>query len=141
MKDNNTSIDKGLYVPFDHKYLVDSNAEINESALLGLKSDHLAEKIKTLYEELYRRREINYKIISEVEKDLLEASSEIENNKCFPHINEKQLSVLERRVDLLEKTKRSELVEYWKDAFKLNMYLVQMKGEQQNHISKQAFLK
>ena len=65
---------KKLYVPFDPRYSLYGNTAGNQADdFLGNKSSNIADKIMGLYQELYKRKEINTQILSEIQEEFLEA--------------------------------------------------------------------
>lgn len=135
---NENTLQEKLYVPFDPKYI---NTEAStEDDLLGHKTESITDKIVSLYQELYSRREINHKLQKEIEEELLETSSSLYGDRYNPHLGERQRSSLEKRMDLLGKDKRSALVEYWRDSFKIKMYLLSATEEYRDMKSKRDVL-
>jgi hypothetical protein len=139
MKPNN-ELKKGDYcVPFESRYIADDSTSIDD--LFERKAESLGEKIKGLYGHLYERKKINYKLIYGFDADILETSSELVAHSYNPFLSEKQTSNLERRLDLLEKSKRSELVDFWRDVFKLDSYIFEAKQEYKALRDKLSFIK
>ncbi len=129
------------YIPFDPKYYLHDNSGVNPTCdFLDQKSSNLTDKIIGLYQEIYKRREINTKIISEIEYELIETSSELYQHKFTSFLDSSEKGSLEKKIDLLEKTKWSEIVEYWKDTSKLRLYLLNIVAEYRDIKNKKNLL-
>lgn len=139
---NKDDITKKLYVPFDPRYAAEQTSTDANTAddLLGHKTLSITDKIMTLYQQLYERKEINTKLMTDMEEEMLETSSSLYNDRYNPHLGERQRSSLEKRIDLLGKDKRSALVEYWRDCFKIKTYLLNAQELYRDNKSKRDIL-
>lgn len=131
-----------VYVPFDPKYspLEKLVAASDDDDFLGQKAASISYRIKQLYNQIYKRKEISRNIIEDAENELVEAGSKIYMYRYAFFFDSRKKMSLERRIDLLEKTKRSELVDYWRDMFKINMYIIQAGEEYKNLMNKRKLL-
>ncbi len=71
----------------------------------------------------------------------METECEIYRFKYSPLYDTRQKVALKKRVDLLEKTKRTELVDYWRDTARLRQYMLQAIDEYKDLKNKEALLK
>ncbi len=115
------------YVPFNPSYLFSAKPVDND--FLGNKSESIADRIKSLYTLLNERQDISEKVIKEVEEDIIVTSSKIVSYRYACFFDGRQKSNLERNVELLEKTKRTELIDLWKDSFKINLNIFEAVDE------------
>ncbi len=130
---------KKAYVPFDKKYSTKSNSTID--GFVETKSDNIKDKVVSLYQELYKRKEINTKLIEEIEHEIIETSSELYQHKYTSFLDSRQKSALESKLSLLSKTKWSEVTEYWRDCSRLKMYLLNSVAEYREFKNKKDLLK
>jgi hypothetical protein len=111
-----------LYAPVELSYLVAPPDHVGGEMFSG-KADSISDQLSMLYQQLDQRKQVNQRIMNEVYEDIQYNSSKLYSYKFNLFATDKHKTNLERKVDLLEKTKRSELVDYWKDCFKINMYI------------------
>lgn len=124
------NVSKKLYAPVDPKYLLYRyTAKPDDNDFLGNKVESIADKIRSLYGLLKEREDISEKVIAEVEEDIIDTSSKLVSYRYASFFDGRQKSNLERNIDLLEKTKRTELIDLWKDSFKINLNIFETVDE------------
>ena len=128
---------QGDYTSFALNYM-----PILDESIFTQKASIISQTIQDLYEQLHQRRKIHKHLLSDLEQEVIETESSIYQGKYSPPTQFPiDLKTLDKRLDLLNKTRRTEMVQYWQDLSKLKRDLLKAKEEYLNMQRKSDLLK